>query len=232
MNLLSFFNGIVIEKKYSKYNGEIQVIEFLGQNKIIAGGLIQSGGVLKDIWKKAIKKACLSSPKKILILGLGGGTIAQLVSRKWPRAKITGIEIDPLMINLAKKHFDLDKITNLKIIQADAIDFVISGQQPAASKFKKAGNRRLATGSQKSFDLILVDLYKGEEMPKQTAEKKFLQSLKKITRQNGLIIFNHLFYKQHKQKAKDFVKKLEKIFPKISFVRALSNLMVYCSPST
>lgn len=208
----NFFKGKVLEETNSPFNGKIQVIEFLGRRKITTNGLIQSGGVLKDIWKKGLKAKSLKlKAKNILILGLGGGTVAKLVSKKWPKAKIVGVEIDPAMIKFGKKYFDLGKIVKLKIINTDAISWV-----------KKNATKQ-------KFDLVLIDLYKGEEMPKKIAEKKFLESLKKTVRKNGVIIFNCLFYREHKEKAKKFIKKLGAHFDQISLTRVLSNLMVYCS---
>jgi spermidine synthase len=209
--ILSFLSGEkVIEKTYSKINGEIIISEFFGQRRIICCGLLQSGGLVHSIWLKALKKVREKNlpTKKILILGFGGGTAAKIASKFWPAAQITGIEIDPIIIKLAKKYFHVDQIPNLKILQTDAIDYIVNNQQ---------------------FNLILVDTYLGDQLPLHSESPNFLNALKKTLSQNGIIIFNRLFWGEHKEKAKKFTQNLEKIFPQIELIRTPSNLLILAS---
>ena len=209
MKFKSFFRQQLLEEIDSQFNGPIQVVEFFKQRKIIAGGLIQSGGILTNIWNKGLKKIKSKKLKiqNVLILGLGGGTAARLIVEKWPKVKITGIEIDPVMIKLGRKYFGLDKISQLKIIQAEASEWLLKCQL-------------------KKFDLILVDLYQGEKICSKIEEKFFLDNLRKKLADKGIVIFNCLFYAQHQQAAKNFIKKLEEFFNKIELVRIWSNLLI------
>src|SRR3989338_7700264 len=88
---------------------------------IQAGGLTQSGGIVEIIWKKTLKKVKSEEGKvkSALILGLGGGTVAKLIRKNWPEAKITGVDIDPVMIELGKKYLHLDE-SQVKIKIQDA----------------------------------------------------------------------------------------------------------------
>ena len=216
--ILSFLSGEkVIEKTYSKINGEIIISEFFGQRRIICCGLLQSGSLVHSIWLKALKKVREKNlpTKKILILGFGGGTAAKIASKFWPAAQITGIEIDPIIIKLAKKYFALDQIPNLKILQTDAIDYIVNNQQ--------------STINNQQFNLILVDTYLGDQLPLHSESPNFLNALKKTLSQNGIIIFNRLFWGEHKEKAKKFTQNLEKVFPQIELIRTPSNLLILAS---
>lgn len=210
-NYLNLLFPKIIETVKSPINGLIKVQLFFNRPRIIAGNLLQSGGLVTEIWEKALKEINHHSLaiNHCLILGFGGGTVAKLISRSFPKAKITGVEIDQEMIKLGKKYFGLEKIKNLKIIQADAVKFI-------ASKPNK-------------FDLIIVDLYLGDKIPKNSESKKFLENLRKLTSSKGVIIFNRLFYKKHKQQAENFIKKLDNLFSKIKLLRAFSNLLVFAS---
>ena len=143
---------------------KVKVKSFLWQKSVWAGGVEQSGPLVKKVWEDALKKTCFS-PKNVLILGLGCGVAAKLISKKFPKAKIMGIEIDPVMINLGQKYFDLDKIPNLKIIEADAFKAV---------KLLK-----------EKYDLVLVDLYMGDK-------NAGVPELKLVTTKNSVIISNLL----------------------------------------
>ncbi|MBI3559052.1 methyltransferase domain-containing protein [Candidatus Gottesmanbacteria bacterium] len=149
---------------------EIKIKKFLWQTSVWVGGFQQSGLLVEKLWQKALKG--LTPPRRgetlinALILGLGCGSAIKSLRQKFPDCQITGVEINPEMIAIGKKYFNLDKISNLKIIRADAKKFV--------SKTKQ------------KFDLILVDLYKGNVPEKQKI------NYSKILTKNGVVLINHL----------------------------------------
>lgn len=131
----------VLETRNSKYNKDVKVIRALGWGTYIqSGGLTQSGGIVESIWKSTLKFINRKSLiiNHVLILGLGGGSVAKVLRKKYPNAKITGVEIDPMMIELGKKYLDLDKYdVDVKIMDA--------------RKF-----------SLKKYDLVIIDGYLGD----------------------------------------------------------------------
>jgi len=225
MYLRKFFDWFfprVIDKKFSSINGEIQVIEQFGKRKIVVGGLTQSGGLVEEIWKKGLSAISnkLSTINNCLILGLGGGTVAKLISNfKFQSAgwrtnfKITGIEIDPLMIDLGKKYLGLGEIKNLEIVVDDAFDWVNSQQ---------------STVNSQQFDLVLVDLYLGQRVPKEVESEEFLKNVKRILAKNGIVIFNRLVAKNRKNEPAVFLDKLKKIFDDVKVVTPICNKVFIC----
>jgi hypothetical protein len=67
-----------------------------GRNVLRVGGVIQSVGVdashIPDVWDAMLPQ---ERPASALILGLGGGTIATLMTRRWGPLPIIGVERDP-----------------------------------------------------------------------------------------------------------------------------------------
>lgn len=199
------FGTKILEERESKFNGRIQVIKSLGFGTYIqAGGITQSGGVVEDIWRQAIKKIvnCKLGIENCLILGLGGGTVAKLIRKYWPGAKITGVEIDPVMIELGVKYLGLGD-SKTKIIIGDAYTYPLYAVR---------------------YDLVIVDLYVGDKFPQKFAEEKFLKKLTK----NKLVIFNRLYFGEKRKEAVKFGNKLEKIFPKVDWFYPQANLMLIC----
>ena len=100
---------MIVEEFESKFSGKIavkKIWEWGWQYYVTTDNLTQSGGLIGDLWKPIISNIqCLMS--NVLILGLATGTLAKLINKKFKNAKITGIEIDPVMINIGKKYFDL-----------------------------------------------------------------------------------------------------------------------------
>ena len=203
MPVFSAFRPKVISKFKSRYSGDIEVRQGWGYKYVATGNLTQSGGIVADVWRPILKKV---SPfeAKWLILGLGAGTVAKLIPQP---ARITGVEIDPVMISIGSQYFDLDKIPNLKIVRRDAMNYIPKTQE--------------------IFDFVLVDLYLGDKCPEFLYTPRFLNKLSKVGK---IVIFNHLFYDDVKRhKAEELVNKLKAIFPDIHLHRVLTNLMIICS---
>ncbi len=164
--MLDWLYPQTVEVIKSKYNGEIKVGKFRGKYSVWVGGFEQSGSVyVEKIWRKALSNLTIKGCGKVLVLGLGCGTVIPLVLKKCPKASIVGVDIDQVMIDLGKKYFDLNKYKNLKIVQADALQYTSVLKQ--------------------KFDLIMVDIYQGEK-------KGELKVPQRLLARNGVIITNNL----------------------------------------
>jgi len=213
--LTDLLTTYTIKEINSPINGLIKVVMVFNRPRMIIGGLLQSGGLIIKLWDKAIKKLRKEKypVKNALIVGLGCGDCAFSLERYYPGAKITGIEVDEKIADLAQCYFNLATVKNLKISVADGVKYV-----EKISRQKK----RI------KYDLIVVDAYLGEKMPKVFRTKKFMNNLTKILSVKGVVIYNHLFFGKHKQQAEMFIRVLEENFDKISLQRTASNLLIFC----
>jgi len=78
--------------------------------------------------------------RSLLLLGLGGGSAARLARALAPRARVVGVEIDPEVVRLARRHFDLDSL-GLEVVVADAQHYLARARR--------------------RFDVILEDVFVG-----------------------------------------------------------------------
>ena len=215
MGIINLLSGTkVLENTTSQYNGEIQVIWDLTWGTYIqVGGLTQSGGILFEVWQSTLRELqkTKTEARKILILGLGGGSVAKLVSKKWPQAEITGVDIDEEMINLGKKYLGLDA-SKIKIVIQDAYEFK----------------------EKDKFDLILVDLYCGDKFPEKFEDEKFLIGLKKMLKKGppggeaSIAVFNRLYGGNNRPDSMRFGKRLEKVFKKVDYMYPQANVEMIC----
>ncbi|TSC88126.1 MAG: spermidine synthase [Microgenomates group bacterium Gr01-1014_16] len=192
----------------SRFNGRIIVKDGFGSRYIHTdvAEVTQSGGIVNKLWLPVFKKIKPSPGKSWLVLGLAGGTVVRQISQKFTPSRLVGVEIDPVMIDIGKKYFDLDKIPNLEIIQLDA--------------------KRYTLNAKDHFDYILVDLYIGDKIPAFTSQPEFLDQLEQL---GQLVIFNRLFYNSaNKTSAQEFVKLVGNHFSKTELVRSFANLMIIC----
>jgi len=215
MSVVNFLSGMkILEDIKSPINGRITVVKNLGMKPYIqVGGLTQSGGVVKGVWKNTLKKVASSKEQvaRVLILGLGGGTVAGLVRKFWLEAKITGVEIDPIFVALGKKYLGLDE-KEIEIVIGDAQEFI-----------SVHGKRKTV-----HYDLILVDMYIGDEVPKKFETLSFMKKVKRLLSKDGSIVFNRLYYGTKRSEAVKFGKLLEKVFSKVNVHYPEANVMFIC----
>ena len=213
MNKVNFLPGTkVLEEIESPINGKIVVLKSLGLGTYIqVEGLTQSGGVMHGVWRTTLKKIKnrRQKVKDCLILGLGGGSAASLIKKYWPEVTITGVDIDPVIVGLGKKYLGMPEV---ETVIGDAYKF--------CQQQKK---------SDKRYDLILVDVYVGYEVPKKFQDERFVQLIKSLLAKDGIAVFNRLYFEEKRALAMKFNKKLEKVFLKVTPIFPEANIMFICS---
>lgn len=188
----------------SPFNEKIEVVTFSGSLRLDINDLTQSGTVIEKIWSKAFKDLLPSDfkPQNILVLGLAGGSVLKPIDKKWPQAKVTAVEIDPLIIKLAKKYFKVKPSPKLNIVNQDAIDYV--------------------DNLDKDFDLCLVDCYLGDQFPSSLETVDFYKKLKNNC---SHVLVNRIFWGEYQEPALNFKEKLENNF-ELASTRTTSNLVL------
>lgn len=176
MNWFSYFTPSEIAKFSSPFNKKIKIIQHLGKKTLYVDNAEQSGGTITGMWDKTIKKIINYKLQitNCLILGLGGGTLINILEKTYSGIEITVIEIDPVMIKIAEDYFRIKSNSFLNIIHADA--------------FRWVGESRSS-----KFDLIIFDLYLGTKNPVKASYKSFLHDLKKLLDTDGFILYNRHF---------------------------------------
>ncbi len=145
-------------------------------------------------------------PRRILIVGLGGGAMVHFLTHHEPQAHIDAVEIDPAVVRIADQYFGACSGGNLRVHTADAVAFIESTAD--------------------RYDLILMDAFlrpsggtDATGVPAQMKTLAFLNRLKQTLAPGGVVAFN---INEHATMADD-----------IAAVRtAFGNAAVYrCPPS-
>ena len=112
-------------------------------------------------------------PEKILIVGLGGGTMSNTLHQLYPNAKIENVEIDPAVIKVARQYFSFFENENITSKVQDGRIYV----------------KRAAMKKQK-YDWIILDAFNGDYIPEHLLTKEFLQETKALLAENGVLSAN------------------------------------------
>lgn len=158
-------------------------------------------------WGKIVSETAkrVPHPKAVLILGLGGGTAAHLFAERFSGVAIDGVEIDPVIVEVGRRFFGLDEVSNLRIITADALKVV-----------RRPKNYPLCPSR---YSVIVVDLYVGDEHPPALETREVLVAIKALLSPKGVAAFNWLSCSA----PKEFRAKLEGVFDKVEEVGVVCN---------
>ncbi|MBP7809032.1 MAG: fused MFS/spermidine synthase [Bacteroidia bacterium] len=101
-----------------------------------------------------------------LVLGLGGGVTSNLLVRKG--FKVTGVELDERIIDVAKNYFNLNE--SVSSVYDDGRHFINQCNE--------------------TYNLILIDIFKAEEQPSHVLTMESLEKIKKMMSPNASLIIN------------------------------------------
>lgn len=156
------------QKVDSKYNGVLELTYINGKKVLDSKNANYSYGSLQKILKKGISEVDLNKIQTVLLLGLGGGCV--LKEFKEYTIKITAVELDEAVIEIAKKEFLIEENNTLEIVNADALQFMRNNTH--------------------KYDLVITDLFIDNKVPLQFYEDKFCDYLYNSVASTGSLIFN------------------------------------------
>jgi spermidine synthase len=116
-----------------------------------------------------------SQPKRILMVGLGGGSLAKFCYKHLPDAHITVVEINPHVIALRQSFCIPDNDARFQVVQMDAAHFMAQTEQ--------------------TFDVVFVDGFDQHGMPEQLCSPQFYADCRRVLNAGGVAVANlHRFH--------------------------------------
>lgn len=113
------------------------------------------------------------NPQRILIIGLGGGTLPEVYHSLFPEAEIIISEIDEAVLSVAEDFFDFEQTDQIKVDIGDGRVYV-----------KRAALRN------EVFDLVIIDAFNGEYIPEHLMTEEFLEEVKQLLPESGMLVAN------------------------------------------
>jgi spermidine synthase len=171
------FRGSLVEEAESDYN-YIQVLDDNGRyllalndghaiHSIYDPNSVLTGGPW-DYFLLAPTMAGID-PAHALIVGLAGGTAAHSLLATYPGLHVDGVEIDPKVLELARKYFALD--------------------QPGLTTHAEDGRYFLETTDQ-TYDLVALDAYRQPYIPFHLATTEFFELVEQHLNDHGAVVVN------------------------------------------
>jgi spermidine synthase len=108
--------------------------------------------------------------ENLLEIGFGGGRTAWYLHKQVPSLDITCVELDPAVVELAKKYFGVRPQDKFKINVADG--------------------RSYLTKSRELWDVIMIDAYRGPFVPFHLLTEEFFKVVKSRLKPGGVVVQN------------------------------------------
>src|SRR5258706_8088752 len=170
----------VIYEKASPYNTIIVTEDHKGMRTL----LFERGGGRQSVVKRGDPDhlelpyarvalaglALCEEPRRILVVGLGGGSLPMFLRKHYPAAAIDVAEIDPGVVDVAKQFFGFreDELTRAQV--GDGRQFIENVRQ--------------------GYDIIFLDAFGARDVPKHLTTLEFLQSTRLALKPGGVVVSN------------------------------------------
>jgi spermidine synthase len=136
--------------------------------------------------------------RRILMIGLGGGTAAKQFTKWYPDARIDAVEVDPAVVDIAREFFLVPQDPRLNIVIADGRVFL-----------KRSAEK---------YDLIIIDAYTtnryGSTIPAHLTTREFFQEAAAHLTENGFLHF-HVYQDREAPLPRALYKTLKSVFSTI-----------------
>lgn len=112
-------------------------------------------------------------PKRVLLIGIGGGSIPRAVTRVRPQIELDAVDIDAAVVRVAQRYFGLAPQRQLHLHVADGRAFVAAA--------RSRGQR---------YDAVLLDAFDAHGIPPALFTEEFLRDIQAVLAPDGVFLAN------------------------------------------
>ncbi len=108
--------------------------------------------------------------RNVLFVGLGAGSSEKRLWRDFPRLQIEAVELDPVVVDVAYRYFNVPRDPRLKIEVGDG--------------------RRFLADDERRWDVIVIDAFFADAIPAHLVTQEFLELLQTRLAPGGVVVTN------------------------------------------
>jgi spermidine synthase len=167
----------IVHTKDSQYH-RIAVVDDDSSRYLRFDSSFQSGMYLDDPYRTRFQYsdylqlsfAYRAQTRRILYVGLGGGSAPKRTWRDFPGVRIDVVELDPEVVDIAYKYFELPRDPRIRVEVEDGRRYISSHDGP--------------------WDVIVIDAFYSDSIPFHLATREFLELARSRLSPGGLVVTN------------------------------------------
>ena len=176
------YNGLLTHQT-SDEHGIIEVIDTGNERALHFGSsarqstmLLDDPNQLNSYYAQAMMALLLfnDSPKDILMIGLGGGTLTKYLLHQFSDCQIKVVEYRQMVLKIARSHFSLPIDPRLKVKIGCGGDYVSTQVKQYEAK----------------HDVIIIDAFDHEGMAIEVSSENFFDNCRQLLTPEGLLVIN------------------------------------------
>ncbi|WP_426993733.1 spermine synthase [Methylomonas sp. CM2] len=176
------YDGLVVHQSHDD-EGIIEVVDSDGVRALHFGSharqssmLIAEPDRLHSLYARAMMAGLLFQPppEDVLMIGLGGGTIAKFLLHQFADCKVRAVEFRGSVLKVARSHFELPFDARLKIKIGCGAHHV----------------KQFAREHSEFHDLIMIDAYDHDGMAPEVSSEAFFDACRTLLTRDGLLVIN------------------------------------------
>ncbi|WKX95096.1 hypothetical protein Q1695_011951 [Nippostrongylus brasiliensis] len=147
---------------------------------------ISSTVLIEEMFTTGAVKISRNTSGKVLVVGMGGGYLNSYLHHTYPKINITAVEVEPKMVEISRKWFDLKLDDYHRVVVRDGADFIAE-----------------AAKNEEKYDAVLIDVSSNNSSSSKTNSKllsptkpfyskEFIASVAKILNEKGCVVMNML----------------------------------------
>lgn len=183
-----FLSKVLVDRP-SVWNKRVTVVETLSGLRYLRFGAVEDcdDQSLFDVRNPGrlhlpyVKSMCeilagMPVPDKVLMIGLGGGTIASFLRQLHPRTRIDIVEVDPVVIEVACEWMGFQPDPSMQVACGDGRDWIESSVRRGFF-----------------YNLVVLDAFGPDAIPQRLSTIEFLSSVLKVLVPNSGTVAANLF---------------------------------------
>jgi spermidine synthase len=117
-----------------------------------------------------LARAYVPSARDVLVVGLGGGSVPKLLWRDFPDVELQVVELDPVVVGVARRFFGLPHDSRLRVDVEDG--------------------RRYLVKHKRRYDVIVLDTFFEDGIPFNLTTREFLELVRERLKPGGVVMTN------------------------------------------
>lgn len=141
--------------------------------------------------------ALCREPQRMLVVGLGGGSLPRFLRKHYPDATIDAVDIDPEVVHVSREYFGFKEDARMRAHVDDGRGFIERTRTP--------------------YDIIFLDAFGTSNVPAHMTTQEFLSAVRRAVRPDGVVVGN-IWSREHNRLYDAMVRTYEDVFDEVTVV--------------